>query len=271
MKKLYILLLVVGLAWLCKLSYDVFKISEQQNSLMQMTHQLEKADSKLNDQLIALQRVEAAQAQNTIISTEKLNDLPQNLIKQQLLLIEFSLKEQEPYYALEKLIELGDSIHSYPISPALQKSLELATLKDIDLIKQYIVKKDEQDQKIQKILRKLETELKKEMLTNKLVPSQTENQHFWQKWLSIDSVKEPATQLIQRPLIIKEAQLKLLMARQLLQDGQYAQYQLELNDVADLLKTLPDQNAKQIVEQLENLKSISVISQPILTTRALIG
>ena len=109
------------------------------------------------------------------------------------------------------------------------------------------------------------------MLTNKLVPSQTENQHFWQKWLSIDSVKEPATQLIQRPLIIKEAQLKLLMARQLLQDGQYAQYQLELNDVADLLKTLPDQNAKQIVEQLENLKSISVISQPILTTRALIG
>lgn len=274
MKKIYILLLGVGLVWLGVLSYNLFNISAQQDDLMQMTHQLEKTDLKLNDQLIALQRLESTQNtknKSEVTSDEAVFDyLPQDLIRQQLLLIEFSLKQQKPYYALEKLIELEGAIHTYPISPALRESLEHATIKDIDLVKQYIVRKDEQNEKIQNLLQKLELELKKEMMNKNLVPAKVQDQYFWQKWISIDSTNIPATQLIQRPLLMKEAQLRLLIAQQFLLEGQYAQYQSEIGEIEILLKELPDQKSKQMLEQLESLKKITVISQPILTTRALI-
>lgn len=242
MKKLYILLLIICLAWMIKLSYDVFKISAQQNDLIQISHQLEKANSNLNDQLVASQR-SSSHDKIKDVPQEKINadELPNDLIKQQLTLIEFSLKQQEPYYALDKLIELKQKIVAYPISPTLKGSLEKSIEKDIDALKQYIANQTEQNQIIQKVLQQLDLELKHELLNTQLAPVQKTDQHFWQKWLSIDSVNQPATQLGQRALIIKEAQLRLIMARQILLSGQYAQYQSEMNAIQALLKQLPDQ------------------------------
>ncbi|WOE30649.1 MULTISPECIES: hypothetical protein [unclassified Acinetobacter] len=276
MKKLYILLLGIAVIWIAKLSYDVFKISEQQHNLVQITHQLEKSNSKLNDQLTALQRIElnqvkTIQSTTPILLTDHFNDLSQNLMKQQLLLIEFALKQQQPYYALEKLIELSRVIPTYPLSPELKQSLQQAINKDIDLIKQYIVRKTEQDEKIEKVLNKISLELKNESLNHHLVPDQQNNEYFWQKWFSINTATVPATELINRPLMMKEAQLRLLMARNLLMDGEYAQYQRELNEITDLLKPLPDQKTKQILAQIETLRSNTVIPQPTLNTRSLIG
>lgn len=276
MKKLYILLLILGFAWVGKLSYEVFQLSEQQTNLIQASHQLEKTNSKLNDQLIALQRTELSSTVNnpqpiSPLSNGEFHDLSQDLIKQQLLLVEFSLKQQQPYYAVEKLIELTRVIDDYPISVELKASLEHAMSQDIELIKQYIVRRDAQDKKIEKILQKLDRDLKSESLDQHLLPAAPKNEYFWQKWFSVNQAVQPATQLIERPLIMKEAQLRLLMARQLLLDGQYAQYQLELSEITALLKQLPDQKTKQILAQIEALKSDVVISQPILNTRELIG
>ncbi len=56
MKKLYIFVLIIILAVVAKLSYDVYKISEQQIQLQQVVNKLEKTNSSLNDQLVAIKR-----------------------------------------------------------------------------------------------------------------------------------------------------------------------------------------------------------------------
>ena len=257
-----------------KLSYDVFKISAQQDDLLHISHQLEKANSNLNDQLVALQRVNRSdKALGTPQKIEKANSelLPNELIKQQLTLIEFAVKQQQSYYALDKLIELNKALETYQISPTLKESLDKSIAKDIESLKKYISDQNEQKQIVQKTLQQLDLELKRELLNYHLVPVTKKENHFWQKWISIESVNEPATQLAQRALIIKEAQLRLIMARQILLSGEYTQYRAEINEIQMLLKQLPDQKAQQMIQQLENIKKITNISYPVLTTRTLIG
>lgn len=275
MKKFYILLLILGLAWIAKLSFDVSKITAEQQSLINNSHQLEKANSILNDQLVALKRVDQeSNTKNTSeIQIEKLNNdvLLRNLIKQELVLVEFALKQNKPYYALDKIVELDQHLNTYPISLELKDGLEKAIEKDVYIIKQYVENLDQQNQMIQKVLQQIDLELTLEATDSYLVPKQTQDQYFWEKWLSIESVKQPAAHLAQRPLIMKEAQLRLIMARQILLNNQYNQYQIELNGIIALLNELPDQKAQQIIKQLESLKKINKISVPKLTTRTLVG
>lgn len=275
MKKFYILLLILGLAWIAKLSVDVSKITAEQQSLINNSHQLEKANSILNDQLVALKRVDQeSNTKNTSeIQIEKLNNdvLLRNLIKQELVLVEFALKQNKPYYALDKIVELDQHLNTYPISLELKDGLEKAIEKDVYIIKQYVENLDQQNQMIQKVLQQIDLELTLEATDSYLVPKQTQDQYFWEKWLSIESVKQPAVHLAQRPLIMKEAQLRLIMARQILLNNQYNQYQIELNGIIALLNELPDQKAQQIIKQLESLKKINKISVPKLTTRTLVG
>lgn len=275
MKKFYILLLILGLAWIAKLSVDVSKITAEQQSLINNSHQLEKANSILNDQLVALKRVDQeSNTKNTSeIQIEKLNNdvLLPNLIKQELVLVEFALKQNKPYYALDKIVELDQHLNTYPISLELKDGLEKAIEKDVYIIKQYVENLDQQNQMIQKVLQQIDLELTLEATDSYLVPKQTQDQYFWEKWLSIESVKQPVVHLAQRPLIMKEAQLRLIMARQILLNNQYNQYQIELNGIIALLNELPDQKAQQIIKQLESLKKINKISVPKLTTRTLVG
>lgn len=275
MKKVYILLLVLSLAWMIKLSFDVSKMSTQQQNVMQDLHQLENSNSNLNDQMVALQRpdYDVKEVKTIQIQEEKANNdaLTRDLIKQQLTLIEFALKQNKPYYALDKIITLGQQLNAYPISTELKDSLEKAIDKDINILKQYVATQDEQNQMIQKVLQQVDLELTLESTNRTLTPAQTQEDHFWRKWLSIESVNKPAKQLTQRPLIMKEAQLRLIMARQILLNDQYNQYQIELNEIIILLQQLPDQKTQKIIKQLENLKKVNKISIPKLTTRTLVG
>ncbi|ALH94564.1 hypothetical protein [Acinetobacter equi] len=275
MKKVYILLLVLSLAWMIKLSFDVSKMSTQQQNVMQDLHQLENSNSNLNDQMVALQRpdYDVKEVKTIQIQEEKANNdaLTRDLIKQQLTLIEFALKQNKPYYALDKIITLGQQLNAYPISIELKDSLEKAIDKDINILKQYVATQDEQNQMIQKVLQQVDLELTLESTNRTLTPAQTQEDHFWRKWLSIESVNKPAKQLTQRPLIMKEAQLRLIMARQILLNDQYNQYQIELNEIIILLQQLPDQKTQKIIKQLENLKKVNKISIPKLTTRTLVG
>lgn len=275
MKKVYILLLVLSLAWMIKLSFDVSKMSTQQQNVMQDLHQLENSNSNLNDQMVALQRpdYDVKEVKTIQIQEEKANNdaLTRDLIKQQLTLIEFALKQNKPYYALDKIITLGQQLNAYPISTELKDSLEKAIDKDINILKQYVATQDEQNQMIQKVLQQVDLELTLESTNRTLTPAQTQEDHFWRKWLSIESVNKPAKQLTQRPLIMKEAQLRLIMARQILLNDQYNQYQIELNEIIILLQQLPDQKTQKIIKQLENIKKVNKISIPKLTTRTLVG
>jgi len=275
MKKVYILLLVLSLAWMIKLSFDVSKMSTQQQNVMQDLHQLENSNSNLNDQMVALQRpdYDVKEVKTIQIQEEKANNdaLTRDLIKQQLTLIEFALKQNKPYYALDKIITLGQQLNAYPISTELKDSLEKAIDKDINILKQYVATQDEQNQMIQKVLQQVDLELTLESTNRTLTPAQSQEDHFWRKWLSIESVNKPAKQLTQRPLIMKEAQLRLIMARQILLNDQYNQYQIELNEIIILLQQLPDQKTQKIIKQLKNLKKVNKISIPKLTTRTLVG
>ncbi len=53
--------------------------------------------------------------------------------------------------------------------------------------------------------------------------------------------------------------------------GQYVQYQQEVNDIIQLLQQLPDQKVQQLVQQLEKIKNLNIVPTPSLKTRALLG
>ena len=56
----------------------------------------------------------------------------------------------------------------------------------------------------------------------------------------------------------------------MLLQGQYLAYQQEMTLVVHSLQQLPDQKAKQILQQIEHAKALPTLVTPILTTRALL-
>ncbi|WP_163122181.1 hypothetical protein [Acinetobacter portensis] len=274
MKKLYIFVLIIILAVVAKLSYDVYKISAQQTELKQVINKLEKSGSNLNDQLVAIKR-DPSEAQ-TVTDIKKITDTqsdiqPNDMIKQQLSLVEFALKQHQYHYAVEKLIELDHQIDDYVLAPSLKNSLHQVIDKDIQTIKQYVVNSDAQQQKINQLILQLNSELKQEIINPNLAVSSSENAYFWQKWFLVESTKKPNQQLMQRSVVLKEAQLRLLIAREALSQGQFLQYHKELADIIQLVNQLPDQVAKQLVRQIKNIDGMTAIPVPVLSTRALLG
>ncbi len=61
------------------------------------------------------------------------------------------------------------------------------------------------------------------------------------------------------------------MAQQVLNQGQYPQFQQEITEIIQIMQQLPDASLKLIRQRLEQLKGHPVISVPLLNTRALIG
>ena len=56
MKKFVYLIVVLALAWLMKLSYDVYAMTQQLDTIQNDLHQSEQKNAMLTDQLVALQR-----------------------------------------------------------------------------------------------------------------------------------------------------------------------------------------------------------------------
>ena len=196
---------------------------------------------------------------------------PMDMLAQQLDLVEFALQQQQFHYALEKLSVLANHLTDYALAPALKQSLHQVIQQDQKQIQQFIATRDAQYQQVSQLLQQLDQHLKQQIQQPELNPADVDDRYFWQKWLSIESAKQPATQLMQRQIILKEAQLRLLLARQVFMQGQYVQYQQEVNDIIQLLQQLPDQKAQQLVQQLEKIKSLNIVPTPSLKTRALLG
>lgn len=276
MKKLVVIVVLIALIWIVKLSFDVMQVSTQQQQLSQSLHFVEKNIANLNDQLVALQRrnyTQGAAEQSAVSSAVPQEDAiqPMEMVARQLDLVEFSLQQQQFHYATEMLENLDRELNEYALAPALKQSLHQVIQQDHKQIQQFITTRDAQYQQVSQLLQQLDQQLKQQVQQPEMNPADVDDRYFWQKWLSIESAKQPATQLMQRQIILKEAQLRLLLARQVLRQGQYVQYQQEVNDIIQLLQQLPDQKAQQLVQQLEKIKNLNIVPAPSLKTRALLG
>ena len=276
MKKLVVIVVLIALVWIVKLSFDVMQISAQQQQLSQSLHLVEKTNANLNDQLVALQRrnyTQDAAEQSAVSSAIPQEDAiqPMEIVARQLDLVEFSLQQQQFHYATEMLENLDREVNEYALAPALKQSLHQVIQQDQKQIQKFITTRDAQYQQVSQLLQQLDQQLKQQVQQPEMNPADVDDRYFWQKWLSIESAKQPATQLMQRQIILKEAQLRLLLARQVFMQGQYVQYQQEVNDIIQLLQQLPDQKAQQLVQQLEKIKNLNIVPAPSLKTRALLG
>lgn len=277
MKKIFILLLVLALLWILKLSYDIFEITAQQTELTNSLHRIEQSNANLNDQLVALQRhvsvkdESASPKEHDLKTIESSSIDPIFVVKQQLDLIEFMLQQQKFNDALDKLMHLDRNLEQYALAPSLKQSLHQVIQKDQQAIQQFVRARVAQQEKLDVLMRQLDQALTQEINTPQLNASQPQNKYFWQRWIVIEPAKQPAVALMQRPLILKEVQLRLLLAQQALQQGQYVEYQKSLVEMIELLNQIPDQKSRQLIQNIQKIKGFTVIPTPILNTRALLG
>ncbi|MNE14719.1 hypothetical protein D3C80_1076070 [compost metagenome] len=193
------------------------------------------------------------------------------VVKQQLDLIEFMLQQQKFNDALDKLMHLDRNLEQYALAPSLKQSLHQVIQKDQQAIQQFVRARVAQQEKLDVLMRQLDQALTQEINTPQLNASQPQNKYFWQRWIVIEPAKQPAVALMQRPLILKEVQLRLLLAQQALQQGQYVEYQKSLVEMIELLNQIPDQKSRQLIQNIQKIKGFTVIPTPILNTRALLG
>lgn len=280
MKKLFVVVVIVAVLWLAKLSFDLFQVNAQQTELMQQQTLLQQRNAGLNDQVVALKRqlngtateMSAATTSNASIAAEATHSIePMMVVGQQLDLVEFAMQQQQFAVALEKLNQLDQQLDQLSLAPALRMSLHQVIQKDRETLKQYVTERQLQSDKVKNTLQSIDQLLEKEILKPYSSKEQQKGLSFWQKWIQVESVEQPSPVLMQRSLVLKEMQLRLILAQQVLNQGQYPQFQQEITEIIKIMQQLPDASLKLIRQRLEQLKDIPVISVPLLNTRALIG
>lgn len=280
MKKTLILLFILSLLWIVKLSYDLFNLAAQQTELNTSLHRIEQNNANLNDQFVALQRKVMLTGESAPANSQAAEDLksiqaasidPVVVIKQQLELIEFMLQQQQFTAALDKLTRLDQNLEQYALAAPLKQSLHQVIAKDHQVIQHFVGERMAQQVKVDRLIQQLDAALGQELQAPQLNVSQAPDKPFWQRWLLIEPAKQPATALMQRPLILKEAQLRLLIAQQTLKQGQYLEYQKSLTEIIQLLNQIPDEKSRQLIQNIQKIKGFTVVPTPSLNTRALLG
>ena len=277
MKKLLVLLLVLSVLWVVKISFDVHQLSVGQDTLIQQQSALEQRNASLNDQLAAINRQLSGVAPvegnttsaNTVSAVGGLK--PTVLITQQLDLVEFALQQQQYSFAVDKLNQLNLDIYTYELAPALKASLHQVLTKDQKIVMQFVQANLEQQNKIKAVLDQIDQAIAQEIKTQYTQPEPQPEHSFWRRWIQVESVRQPNAVLMQRAIILKEAQLGLMLAEQQLQKGQYIAFQQELTGVIQTLKQLPDAKTQYFIQRLSELKKIPANTVPALNTRALLG
>ena len=277
MKKLLVLLLVLGVLWVVKISFDLHQLSVGQDTLIQQQSALEQRNASLNDQLVAINRQLSgvAPVEGNTTSTNTVSVVgglqPTVLIAQQLDLVEFALQQQQYSFAVDKLNQLNLDIYTYELAPALKASLHQVLTKDQKIVMQFVQANLEQQNKIKAVLDQIDQAIAQEIKTQYTQPEPQPEHSFWRRWIQVESVQQPNAVLMQRAIILKEAQLGLMLAQQQLQKGQYIAFQQELTGVIQTLKQLPDAKTQYFIQRLSELKKIPANTVPALNTRALLG
>ena len=168
MKKILIIVLMAALAWIAKLSYDVWGLSTQQATLLNEMHQIEQRSANLNDQVVAMQRQKETLKQNPA-TVNAMSSQPAELvvegidpilfIKQQLDLVEFALKQQQYVVATDKLAFLDMQLEKYNLAVALKQSLHQVIARDMQTIQKFVAERNEQQALINRQLQQIDQAL----------------------------------------------------------------------------------------------------------------
>ncbi|MFV7480544.1 hypothetical protein ACNPMW_10400 [Acinetobacter junii] len=276
MRKIAYFILVLGLVWLAKLSYDVAQYSQTIPQLQQQLVQSQQQYSLLNDQLVGLQR--QLQDKNTSNNNNKLVTTPITIdgiapavvIKQKLQLVQFAVDQQQFIFALEQLNQLQQQMAQHQVSPALQHGLIKAIEQDKQNIQQYVLLQTQQRQQFDTLLQYLDQQLQQE-IQKPDIRLQKNSERSWWQWFKFEKVQRTPPDLIQRSILLKEAQLRLLLAEQALHLNQATEYRKSMQEVMLLLEDLPDRSSQQMKLRVEKMLNLPVVPAPKLTTLGLLG
>lgn len=276
MRKIAYFILVLGLVWLAKLSYDVAQYSQTIPQLQQQLVQSQQQYSLLNDQLVGLQR--QLQDKNTSNTNNKLVTTPITIdgiapavvIKQKLQLVQFAVDQQQFIFALEQLNQLQQQMAQHQVSPALQHGLIKAMEQDKQNIQQYVLLQTQQRQQFDTLLQYLDQQLQQE-IQKPDIRLQKNSERSWWQWFKFEKVQRTPPDLIQRSILLKEAQLRLLLAEQALHLNQATEYRKSMQEVMLLLEDLPDRSSQQMKLRVQKMLNLPVVPAPKLTTLGLLG
>lgn len=276
MRKIAYFILVLGLVWLAKLSYDVAQYSQTIPQLRQQLVQSQQQYSLLNDQLVGLQR--QLQDKNTSNTNNKLVTTPITIdgiapavvIKQKLQLVQFAVDQQQFIFALEQLNQLQQQMAQHQVSPALQHGLIKAMEQDKQNIQQYVLLQTQQRQQFDTLLQYLDQQLQQE-IQKPDIRLQKNSERSWWQWFKFEKVQRTPPDLIQRSILLKEAQLRLLLAEQALHLNQATEYRKSMQEVMLLLEDLPDRSSQQMKLRVEKMLNLPVVPAPKLMTLGLLG
>ncbi|MCU4414582.1 hypothetical protein KTH71_11120 [Acinetobacter sp. WU_MDCI_Axc73] len=279
MRKSIGLIVILALLWLAKLSYDSYLLSQRFDVLQQNFTQMEQNNANLNDHLVALQRqLTSPTNQSSTASSEPAPSAaihtalnPVILVKQQLELVQFALQQHQYIYAVDKLNQLNQSLASYALAPALERSLHESINKDKQSIQQFVISKNQQQQSFDDLIQLIDKDLQMAQENTHVELKRQQQQHFWQGWFQLQRVDHAPAELINRRIILKEVQLRLLLARQAINDGHLTEYQHVLSMAIQQLAQLPDQSSQDLKLRLEKLKQLPALPVPKLITLELLG
>lgn len=278
MRKLVSIIILLSIAWLAKLSYDMWQISRTVPELQQSLLQSEQQYANLNDQLVALKRQTQTQSSSDVQAAPLTNHeiihtgiTPTVVIKQKLDLIQFAIDQQQFIFAVDHLTQLQQSLPQYEIAPALQHSLNQAIEQDKQAIQQYVIAQNQRHQLIDDLLQTIDKNIQQALAQPKLEMDQSEALSWWKKWFRIEKVETPSINLMNRSVVFKEVQLRLLIAEQALNQGKMAEYQNELQSVMQKLNELPDATSQQLKNRIAKVAHLSIVPVPKLSTLGLLG
>lgn len=295
MKKFIYLLVIFVVLWLAKLSYDSYMVSNQLSDIQQALHKSEQNNANLNDQLVALQRssqslnVQSGSVQSNVAQTNQatlsqhnltqstqvhVKDMgtlsPSLLLKQQLDLIQFALQQQQYVYALEQLNQFDFNVEKYELAETVKKSLHLAIEQDRKAIQNHVLQTNMQLARLDDALEQVEEILNVEKNNKDLKIGSDLNDYFWQKWFKLDVIDQPSTSLMNRKLVLKEIQLRMISAQQVLAKGQFLEYQKILGLIVQELNALPDQASQKLRKSIQTLQHTQMQPAPKLSSAAIL-
>lgn len=274
MKKIILVVLLCAIAWLVKISYDFFQLSAQQVELQNTLQRVIKDNAVLNDQVAALKRDQYSTVNTTAVqqNTIEMPDIdPMLVVAQQLTVVELALSQRQSVLALEKLHQLDLSIGNLPLADALKTGLSQSIAKDQKLVQQFSQANLKEQERITALLQQIDHLLNDALKHRNLSIQSETNSGFWQRWFKLERLGDVNIALSQRDLILKEVQLRLMMARQILMQDQYLEFQQELDDIQAILKALPDAQVQTLIKNINELKQTPKLATPQLNTRALVG
>lgn len=276
MKKFIYILLLIALGWLIKLSCDFYHVSQQLDEIQQTLHKSEQKNASLNDQLVAVKRQADEPSQETskqppVLKEPSTGINPSVLIKQQLELVQFAIQQQQFVYALEHLTQINQSLDQYALAEAVKQSLHQSIAQDMQNIQQFVIERNAQQDQLDSLIKQVDQSLTAELKNNQLKLNTSQSAHFWEKWFKVDVLSTDAPELSNRRFILKETQLRLLLAQQILVKGQNVEYKAMLNQAIQQLELLPDAASQNIKQQLLKIKQSSQSPVPKLNSLAVLG